>query len=145
VLRGWVDTRAIVRLEGLRKFKKKSDLIGRRRGLPDFSIVPQPTALQHVHLDCSFWCQLLSHVSSNLVTLHHKFCLEIWFTSLAIVTWQQSYWYMHLLLGNKPSTVGQCASCWMVRSPCTNRTSQYQGHTLVSLWGITGRPCFWEI
>jgi hypothetical protein len=43
---GWVDPRAIVRLEGLGKLKKSSDLMGNRTcDLPACSIVPQPTTL----------------------------------------------------------------------------------------------------
>jgi hypothetical protein len=45
-VRGWVDTRAIVRLEGLGKLKKSNDLIGNRtRDLLACSIVLQPTML----------------------------------------------------------------------------------------------------
>jgi hypothetical protein len=45
-VRGCVDPRAIVRLEGLGQFKKSSDLIGiLTRDLPACSIVPQPTTL----------------------------------------------------------------------------------------------------
>jgi hypothetical protein len=44
-VRGWIDTRAIVRLEGLGKLKK-IHLIGTRTCyLPASSIVPQPTTL----------------------------------------------------------------------------------------------------
>jgi hypothetical protein len=45
-IRGWVEPRAIVRLEGLGKLKKKIHLIGTRtRDLPACTIVPQPTTL----------------------------------------------------------------------------------------------------
>jgi hypothetical protein len=45
-VRGWVDSRAIVRLEGLGKLKKKFTPSGTRTGdLPACSIVPEPTTL----------------------------------------------------------------------------------------------------
>jgi hypothetical protein len=45
-VRGWVDPRAIVRLEVLGKLKKSNHLIGiRTRDLTACSIVPQPTTL----------------------------------------------------------------------------------------------------
>jgi hypothetical protein len=45
-VRGWVDPRAIVRLEVLGKSKKNNDLIGTRtRDIPACSIVPQQTTL----------------------------------------------------------------------------------------------------
>jgi hypothetical protein len=45
-IRGLVDPRAIVRLEGLSQLKKKIHLIGiRSRDLTACSIVPQPTTL----------------------------------------------------------------------------------------------------
>jgi hypothetical protein len=47
-VRGWVDPRAIVLLEGLGKLKKSNDLIGNRtRDFPACSIVPQPTTLAY--------------------------------------------------------------------------------------------------
>jgi hypothetical protein len=43
-VRGWVNLRAAVRLEGLGKMKKLNDVIeNRRRDLPGCNIVSQPT------------------------------------------------------------------------------------------------------
>jgi hypothetical protein len=45
-VRGRVDARAIVRLEGLGKLKKSNNVLGNRTcDLPACSIVPQPTTL----------------------------------------------------------------------------------------------------
>jgi hypothetical protein len=47
-VRGWVNTRATVRLEELGKLKKSNDLIETRTGkLPAWSIAPQPCMLLH--------------------------------------------------------------------------------------------------
>jgi hypothetical protein len=51
-IRGWIDHRAIVRLEGLGQLKKSNDLIGNlTRYLPACSIVPQPTTPPRVPWD----------------------------------------------------------------------------------------------
>jgi hypothetical protein len=44
-IRGWVDPRAIVRLEGVGKLKKSTSSGTRTGDLPDSSVVPQPTTL----------------------------------------------------------------------------------------------------
>jgi hypothetical protein len=50
-VRGWVDRRTLVRLEGLGQLKKSNHLIGlRTRDLPACSIMPQPTTIPRVPL-----------------------------------------------------------------------------------------------
>jgi hypothetical protein len=58
---GWVDTRTIMHLEVLCKFKDKSNyLIGNRtRGLPACSIVPQPTTLPHAPISLQYFKYLI--------------------------------------------------------------------------------------
>jgi hypothetical protein len=46
-VRGWVDPRAIVWLEGLGKLKKSTSSGTRTVDFPACSIVPQPTTLPH--------------------------------------------------------------------------------------------------
>jgi hypothetical protein len=62
-VRGWVDPRAIVRLEGLGKLKKSSDSIGnRKRDLPTYSTVPQPTTLPNsLEEKCGQGVRLTTH------------------------------------------------------------------------------------
>jgi hypothetical protein len=52
-VRGWVNPRVIVRLEGRSKLKKRIHLIGTRtRDLLACSMVPQPTTLLRTSVDC---------------------------------------------------------------------------------------------
>jgi hypothetical protein len=50
-VRGWVDPRATVRLEGLGQLKKIHLIGTQTRDLPAFSIVPQPTTLPSAHFE----------------------------------------------------------------------------------------------
>jgi hypothetical protein len=54
-VRGWIDTRAIVRLEGLGLLKKIHFIWIRSRDLPACSIVPQPIILLRKKLSVFFW------------------------------------------------------------------------------------------
>jgi hypothetical protein len=55
-VRGWVDPRAIFRLEGLGQLKKKIHLIGTwTRDLPVCSIVPQPTSIFYYQTKHQSW------------------------------------------------------------------------------------------
>jgi hypothetical protein len=70
-VRGWVDPRVIVRLEGLGQLKNPVTPIGTRtRDLPACSIVPQPTTLLHGPSELDDYD--LCYVDSKLVILRNK-------------------------------------------------------------------------
>jgi hypothetical protein len=58
-VRGWVDPRSIVRLEGLGKLKNPVTFGNRTRDLPAWSIVPQPATLPRkivIQIKRRKWC-----------------------------------------------------------------------------------------
>jgi hypothetical protein len=102
---GWVDSRAIWRLEGLGKLKKSNALIeNRTRDLPAFSVVPQPTtlprapALDYISVLClTFTASLCPHYVLGLpaciylmyYVIDLKFCnsfLPFVHTQLSVLT-----------------------------------------------------------
>jgi hypothetical protein len=64
-LRGWFDTRTIVRLEGLSKLKNSTSFITRTGDIPACSIMPQPTTLPLAPLQISpvNKCKFLYNIS----------------------------------------------------------------------------------
>jgi hypothetical protein len=93
--RGWVNSRNIVRLEGLGKLKT-NDLIGTRtRDLPACSIVPQPatkdiicTTISHLlrmcRPPCWYWC---CTVTTSYVTQGDADTPN-WYKQLQVLYWQ---------------------------------------------------------
>jgi hypothetical protein len=69
---GWIDPRAIVRLEGLSQLKKSNDLFGNRtRDHPACSIMPQPTTLQ----PAVYRCIRAPRIDENNVALLRNHCV----------------------------------------------------------------------
>jgi hypothetical protein len=65
-VRGWVDPRGIVRLEGLGQLKKCNDLIGNEtHNLLACSTVPQPTVILHAPKE-SLWA-MKYEMKSNII------------------------------------------------------------------------------
>jgi hypothetical protein len=80
-VRGWVDTRAIVQLEGLGQLKKFNDRIGNRTcDLPACSIVPQLTTLQRAPSMYIYFFKIWRNIQSQK-TKH------IWVQSRNNTTW----------------------------------------------------------
>jgi hypothetical protein len=70
-VRGWVDPRDIVRLEGLGKLKKKIHLIViRTRDLPACSIVPKPTTLPQLDMNLKSYAIVFNVRIWNCVVIH---------------------------------------------------------------------------
>jgi hypothetical protein len=91
-VKGWVDPRTIVRLEGLGKLKKKKKkihLIGTRtRNFPACSIVPQPTTghflLSRLVIFLSF--RMATHNCNIQLMGNSDSNYEIWFYEIYAVT-----------------------------------------------------------
>jgi hypothetical protein len=74
-VRGWVDTRDIVRLEGLSQLKKIHLIGTRTRDLPACCIVPQPTTLPRAPLFYVFRLFLTSHCYGRICSLQPRVTL----------------------------------------------------------------------
>jgi hypothetical protein len=68
-VRGWVDPRAIVRLEGLGKLKKIHLIRTRSRDLPACSIVSQPTTLPRGPSECIYPADISVCLNEALATI----------------------------------------------------------------------------
>jgi hypothetical protein len=99
-VKGWVDPRAIVRLEGLGQLKKSNDFIGIRiRDLPACSIVPQPsyaTAYPIIYpINSNYWMLTFYGFSYFIISLRHNGwnvshkrnpCYPFWVTEIPFST-----------------------------------------------------------
>jgi hypothetical protein len=94
-VRGWVDPRSIVRMEGLGKLKK-IHLIGiRSRDLPACNIVPQPTTLPRAPCRSLYWrklCRDMDHeITSTCADMGYEiattFRLKHWKENIIVLVW----------------------------------------------------------
>jgi hypothetical protein len=69
-VRGWVDSRAIVRLEGLGKLKKFTSYVTRTGDLPACTIVPEPTTLPRASVQLALLIEPLPEKNTNTNDIH---------------------------------------------------------------------------
>jgi hypothetical protein len=77
-VRGLIDPRAIVRLEGLDKLKKSTSSGTRTGDLPACNIVPPPTTLPIVSkYSYKIACRCSRNFHGNLIQIHHSLIFPV--------------------------------------------------------------------
>jgi hypothetical protein len=90
-VRGWVNSRSTVRLEGLGKLKKIHPIRSRSCNLPACSIVPQPTTLPRAP---KRWkCMQKIHNLTGAMKSLLEVCADFWFLSEHCPPWNGNGWH----------------------------------------------------